>query len=288
MFEWWEKRKVRRAFKGYISPGRIKEIMESPESLRLSGEEKELTVLFSSIRGFTTIAENLSPTALVDLLNGYLTEMTDVIFRYEGILDKYIGDAIMAFWGAPRPQDDHAVRACRAALEMQQALTKLQNSWEKEGRPRIEMGVGINTGTMYVGNVGSNRRFNFTVMGANVNLAARLEKTSAAFGAHLLMGENTFEAVRKEMLARELDIVRVKGRVQPVRLFELLGTVADADQHGDRIDRFGRGLQAYREQKWAAALEVFEGLASDYPQDGPTRVFIKRCQGFLLQPPEQG
>lgn len=282
----WEKWKERRALGRFLSPEVVKKILDNPEVMRLRGEEKELTVLFSSIRGFTFLADELSPTALVDLLNEYFSEMTDVIFKHEGVIDNYIGDAIMAYWGAPRPQEDHAVRACRAALEMQEVLIKLQSRWEQQGRPRIEIGVGINTGTMWVGNMGSNRRFTYTVMGANVNTARRLVGTNTAYGTCVLIGENTYEAVSHEMLAREVDLVQVKGKVKPVRIFELVGTVADADQHRDRIDRYGRGLQAFREENWTTALEIFEALAGDYPQDGPSRVFVKRCKDLLHLPPQ--
>jgi adenylate cyclase len=285
-FEEREKRKVRGAFTQYVPPGLISQIMQRPELLRLGGEEKEITAMFSDIRGFTALSEGLSPTSLVEILNEYLSEMTDVIFKHWGTLDKYIGDAIMAFWGAPYPQQDHAVLACRAALEMQQALIKLQNRWDLQGRPRIDIGVGINTGVMVVGNMGSKKRFNFTIMGDNVNLASRLEGTNKTFGTRLIISENTYQEVRSEMLVRELDLIRVKGKLKPVKIFELVGTVAEEDQHRDRIERFGRGLQAYREGLWATALGIFESMARDYPQDGPTHVFAKRCHDFLLQPPE--
>ena len=285
-FEEREKRKVRGAFHQYVPAGLIRQIMQHPELLRLGGKEEELTALFSDIRGFTALSEGLSPTSLVDILNEYLSEMTDVIFKHWGTLDKYIGDAIMAFWGAPYPQEDHAVRACRAALEMQETLIKLQGRWEAQGRPRIDIGVGINTGVMLVGNMGSKKRFNFTIMGDNVNLASRLEGTNKTFGTRLIISENTYRAVQKEMLVRELDLIRVKGKLKPVKIFELVGTVAETDQHRDRLGRFGRGLEAYREGLWATALETFEALARDYPQDGPCHVFIKRCHDFLLQPPE--
>ena len=257
-FEEREKRKVRGAFTQYVPPGLISQIMQHPELLRLGGEEKELTALFSDIRGFTAMSEGLSPTALVEILNEYLSEMTDVIFKHWGTLDKYIGDAIMAFWGAPYPQDDHAVRACRAALEMQQTLIKLQSRWEQQGRPRIEIGVGINTGAMVVGNMGSNRRFNYTVMGDNVNLASRLEGTNKTFNTRLIISDYTYQSVCKEMLVRELDLIRVKGKLKPVKIFELVGTLADSDQHRDRLDRFHRGLEAYRGGQWAMAHEIFE------------------------------
>jgi len=282
----WEKWKVRRALRRFLSPEAVKKILDNPDVTRVRGQEKELTVLFSSIRGFTSLADELSPTALVDLLNEYFSEMTDVIFKHEGVLDKYIGDAIMAFWGAPYPHEDHAVRACRAALEMQQVMIKLQNHWEQQGRPRLEIGVGINTGTMYVGLIGSKKRCEFTIMGANVNLAARLEGITNQYGTHLMIGETTYEAVRKEMLARELDIVRLKGKVKPVKIFELVGTLAEADQHRNRIDRFGRGLRAYREENWAVALEIFEALVRDYPGDRPSRLYANRCHDSLHLPPQ--
>jgi len=285
-FEEREKRKVRSAFTHYVPPGLISQILQHPELLRLGGEERELTALFSDIRGFTALSEGLSPTSLVEILNEYLTEMTDVIFKHWGTLDKYIGDAIMAFWGAPYPQDDHAVRACRAALEMEGSLIKLQKRWDLQGRPRIDIGVGINTGVMLVGNMGSKVRFNFTIMGDNVNLASRLEGTNKPFGTRLIISENTCLAVRHEMLVRELDLIRVKGKLKPVKIFELLGTVADADQHRDRIDRFQKGLDVYRHGQWKAAMEIFEALVRDYPQDGPSHVFLNRCNDYQQHPPE--
>jgi len=192
----------------------------------------------------------------------------------------------MAFWGAPYPQEDHALRACLAALEMHKTLIQLQARWEAIGRPRIDIGVGINTGAMVVGNMGSKKRFNYTIMGDNVNLASRLEGTNKTFGTRLIISESTYQSVRNEMLVRELDLIRVKGKTQPVKIFELLGTVAQADQYRDRIAHFHRGLEAYRNGQWATALEIFEALARDYPHDGPSHIFVKRCHDFLLHAPE--
>jgi adenylate cyclase len=260
--------------------------MQNPEMLRLGGEEKELTAMFSDIRRFTALSESLSPTSLVEVLNEYLSEMTEVIVKHWGTLDKLIGDAMMAFGGALYPQDDHAVRACRAALEMHETLIDLQRRWGAQGRPRIDIGVGINTGCMVVGNMGSKSRFNYTIMGDNVNLASRLEGTNKTFGTRLIICENTYQLARHEMLARELDLIRVKGKSKPVKIYELIGTVAAAAQHRDRIERFAQGLAAYREGNWATALGIFETLAADCPQDAPSHVFAKRCQGFLLHAPE--
>jgi adenylate cyclase len=285
-FEEGEKKKVRSAFSQYIHPGLINQILNRPEALRLGGEEKELTALFADIRGFTTLSERLTPSQLVDLLNEYLSEMTELIFKHWGTLDKYIGDAIMAFWGAPYPQTDHALRACRTGLEMLQALRHLQAAWESRGVPRLEIGVGINTGAMLVGNMGSKRRFNFTVIGDSVNLASRLEGINRQFGTNLIISESTLLQVKDQVVARELDLIRVKGKTQPVKVYELLGLAGDYDQYRDVVGRFEKGLEAYRSSQWKTAIEMFQEVVRDHPQDGPSLVFIKRCQDLLAQPPE--
>lgn len=285
-FEERERKKVRSAFQQYVSPGIINQLLQRPELLRLGGEEKELTAMFCDIRGFTTISEELSPSALVDLLNEYLSEMTEVIFRHWGTLDKYIGDAIMAFWGAPYPQPDHAERACLAGLEMLQALGRLQSRWEVQGRPRMDVGIGINTGPMLVGNMGSRRRFNFTVMGDNVNLASRLEGLNKTFGTRLIVSETTCQAVQPKMLLRELDLIRVKGKNKPVKIYELLGLAEDGERLRPFVQRFHSALEAYRARQWHTAIGLFGELLRDYPHDGPTRVFVQRCWDLIEQPPE--
>jgi adenylate cyclase len=285
-FEERERKKVRSAFQQYVSPGVINQLLQRPELLRLGGEEKELTAMFCDIRGFTTIAEGLSPAALVDLLNEYLSEMTEVIFHHWGTLDKYIGDAIMAFWGAPFPQPEHAERACRAGLEMLQALSKLQSRWEALGRPRMDVGIGINTGPMLVGNMGSSRRFNFTIMGDNVNLASRLEQLNKTFGTRLIVSETTHQAVRDKVVARELDLIRVKGKTRPVKIYELLGPIEDGERVRPFVDRFHTALDAYRSQHWQTALGLFGELLRDFPEDRPTRLFVQRCRDLIERPPE--
>jgi adenylate cyclase len=286
-FEERQKRKVRAAFTQYVPPAVITQMLQRPELLRLGGEEKELTAMFSDIRGFTTLSEALTPTALVELLNEYLSAMTDIIFKHWGTLDKYIGDAIMAFWGAPYPQDDHAARACGAALEMLETLQELQAKWEAQGQPRIDIGVGINTGPMVVGNMGSEKRFNFTIMGDNVNLASRLEGTNKQFGTRVIVSEGTYGKVQEQFIARELDLIRVKGKLKPVKIYELLGPVSELATYRDRVERFHRGLEEYRSGEWERAVRTFEQLSADYPQDAPSRIFIKRCHDLLEQPPEE-
>ena len=285
-FEERQNRKLLAAFTHYVSPGVIRQLEEHPELLRLGGEEKELTAMFIDIRGFTTLSEGLSPTALVELLNEYFSAMTTVIFENRGTLDKYIGDAIMAFWGAPFPQTDHDVRACRAALQMLAVLNKLQAKWEAVGKPPISIGVGINTGRMLVGNMGSEIRFNFTIMGDEVNLASRLEGINKQFGTRLIISEATHLKVQQHFVARELDLIRVKGKTRPVKIFELLGPAEAFETHRDRVERFHQGLEEYRSGKWEDALEIFQRLTLDYPQDAPSRIFVKRCQGLLARPPE--
>jgi len=285
-FEEREKRKVRGAFHQYVPAGVIDRMLRQPELLRLGGEEKVLTVLFCDIRGFTTLAEGLSATSLVDLMNEYLSAMTDVIFKHWGTLDKYIGDAIMAFWGAPFPQSDHSERACRAGLEMLRILGGLQAKWEAEGKPRIDLGVGINTGPMVVGNIGSTKRFNFTVMGDEVNLASRLEGINKQFGTHLVISETTYAAVQDKFVARELDLIRVKGKMKPVTIYELLGSRDELDRFRDQIERFHQGLEAYRNAQWEKALGIFEALTLDYSGDGPGRIFVQRCHDLLAEPPQ--
>jgi adenylate cyclase len=286
-FEEREKKMLRGTFQHYVSPAVIKQLLERPESLQLGGEEKELTAMFADIRGFTSLSERLAPSTLVELLNEYLSEMTETIFRHRGTLDKYIGDAIMVFWGAPFPQPDHATRACAAALEMLQVLRRLQTRWEKQGRPPIDIGIGINTGPMVVGNMGSTRRFNFTIIGDNVNLASRLEGLNNSFGTRLIISESTYHHVREAVVTRELDLIRVKGKKKPVRIYEILGPIEQLDRYRGLIERFHPAAQTYREGRWETAVAMFGELLHDFPDDGPTRLLIQRCFDLLAEPPEE-
>jgi adenylate cyclase len=285
-FEEGEKRKIRSTFSQYMAPSLITLMEENPKALELGGQEKELTALFADIRGFTTLSENLTPSQLVDLLNEYLTVMTETIFKNWGTLDKYIGDAIMAFWGYPYPQADHAMRACRTGLHMLQALHRLQAGWQTRGLPRIDIGIGVNTGPMLVGNMGSKIRKSITVMGDSVNLASRLEGINRQFGTNLIISEGTYLQVKDQVVARELDLIRVKGKMHPVKVYELLALAADSPRYSDLMGRFEKGLEAYRSGQWRASIEIFQELVRDHPQDGPSRVFIERCHNLLAQPPE--
>jgi len=219
MTEEKDKKRIREMFGKYVSPQVVDEILKSPQ-IELGGVDRELTVFFSDIRGFTTLSESMTPHELVDHLNIYLTAMTNIILEYKGTLDKYIGDAVMCFWGAPLPQEEHALLACKCALKQMQALEKLNQNWPEERR--IDIGIGLNSGIMTVGNMGSLGRMNYTLMGDNVNLGARLEGTNKAYGTHVIIGENTYALVKDKVVTRELDNIRVKGKFKPVMIYELV------------------------------------------------------------------
>jgi adenylate cyclase len=276
-----EKRKIRNAFALYLNPELARMVSENPEMLRLGGQKRDLTVLFSDIRGFTSISEGLEPESLVELLNVYLGEMTDVVFAHEGTLDKYVGDAIMAVWGAPVPHDDHAARACRASLEMVERLRKLKERFVATGWPPLEIGIGLHTGAMVAGNMGSERRLSYTVIGDNVNLGSRLEGLTKHYGATIIASEDTVRAAGTAIVAREIDVVRVKGKAVPVRIYDVLGHTADAGSVANLCAQFGLGLAAYRARRWAAALATFEAILTERPKDGPSILYAERCRAYL-------
>jgi adenylate cyclase len=287
IFEEREKRKIRKTFSQYLSPGVIALIERDPRKyIRPGGEMKDLTVMFSDIRGFTTISEGLTPDELVRLLNEYLGKMTDIIFANQGTLDKYIGDAIMAFWGSPYPQMDHAPRGCACALQMVRGLAKLNEKWKAEGRPPIAIGVGLNTGPVNVGNMGSDKRLAWTVMGDNVNLASRLEGITKQYHTQIVISEGTYRQVADQFVCRELDKIRVKGKNQPVNIYELLDVAAEKKKYASLLTGFEHAMAAYRAQDWRAAVASFEQLLATHPGDGPSQVFLERAREFSENAPE--
>jgi adenylate cyclase len=282
-----EKKKIRNAFQYYLTSSVINEMLKDPTKLKLGGDRKDLTVLFSDIRGFTTISEKLTPEELVRLLNEYFTAMTKVVFKYEGLLDKYMGDAIMAVFGAPLDQPDHPQRACFTALGMLDELHRLQKKWQEEGRPVLNIGVGVNTGDMVVGNMGSEMRFNYTVMGDMVNLGSRLEGINKEYGSNIIISEFTYKAIKEAMCCRELDWVRVKGKKLPVKIYELLGEKKDESKWKDFIAGFEEGLVLYRSAKWEEAIVSFQKVLTIRPDDEASRIYIERCKNLKEQPPAQ-
>jgi adenylate cyclase len=272
-----EKAHLRAVFSQYVSRAVVDRIVSDPASTRLGGERKELTVLFSDIRGFSTFSETMNPEQLAAFLGEYLTPMTDLVLESGGTLDKYIGDAVMAIWSAPVDMPDHPGRACEVALRMQEVLVTLNKKWQTDGKPAIAIGIGINTGTMAVGNMGSAARFDYTVLGDQVNYASRLEALTKEYGAGILVGEATARAAGPEFVLRELDLVRVKGRAAAAPVFELLGRAGSA-----RVDpRFEEALAAYRAREFERARGLFGALEGDRA----AAMFAKRCEVLAASPP---
>jgi len=285
MTEEKEKKKIRGAFQYYLTSSVINEMLKDPSKLKLGGDKKNLTALFSDIRGFTSFSETMTPEQLVHLLNEYLTAMTDMVFKYDGLLDKYMGDAIMAVYGAPLDQPDHPLRACRTALDMMKELKKLQKKWAEEGQPVLDIGIGISSGDMVVGNMGSQMRFDYTVMGDSVNLGSRLESINKEYGTNIIISEYTYEAVKDVLLCRELDSVRVKGKQLPVKIYELLGEKKDAKEYEELIRRFNEALGKYKQARWDEAIASCHQVLEIRPDDPPSLLYIRRCEDLKKNPP---
>jgi adenylate cyclase len=286
MTEEKEKKKIRGAFQHYLTASVINEMLRDPSKLKLGGDKKELSVLFSDIRGFTTVSESLTPEELVCLLNEYLTAMTDVVFKYSGLLDKYIGDAVMAVFGAPVNQPDHALRASKTALDMMSELRRLQKKWAGEGRPVLNIGVGVNSGDMVVGNMGSEMRFDYTVMGDSVNLGSRLEGLNKEYGTNIIISESTYLAVKDELFCRELDAVRVKGKLHPIKIYELLCEKKDSAPFESFVKLFEEALAKYKQGLWDEAIGAFQKVLEVKLGDPPSLLYIRRCQELKEHPPE--
>jgi len=279
------KRHLARLFSQYIPKELVRRMAESPESFELSGESREMTVLFTDIRSFTNISESLEPKELSQLMNEYLTPMTEIIHKHNGTIDKYMGDAIMAFWGAPLHDERHIYNAIHAAEEMLDALKKLNKKFEQRGWPRIEIGIGINTGMMDVGNMGSEYRMAYTVLGDAVNLGSRLEGLTKNYGVHTIIGEETRKQI-DNLLCRELDRVKVKGKDHPVSIFEPIGyeellTPNEVDQ----IHSFNEMLLKYRAQDWPGCVEILNMLIKSSGPHPLYKVYLDRIRAYQSNPP---
>ena len=288
-----EKRKVRSAFGQYLSPEVIRRLLVNPQLVE--PRKTEITVMFSDIRGFTTISEKLDAQDLALFLNGYLSDMTKIVFDTQGTLDKYIGDAVMAFWGAPFEEPDHAANACNASLAMMKTVRAMQKQWEAEGKPKLDIGIGLNSGPASVGNMGSALRYGYTALGDTVNLSSRLEGLNKEYGTHILVNESTYTTVQNAgFLFRELDIIRVKGKLQPVTIYELVGKLSELEQEPNynelkqRLHDFTAARQLYRERDWENAQHAFQAILDRTPDDGPSRMYWKRCQEYLFDEPPIG
>jgi adenylate cyclase len=266
------------AFKHYLSPVVIDRLLQDPSQLKLGGERRELSIFFSDLQGFSSISERLDPTDLTTLLNDYLSDMTDIILEEEGTVDKYEGDAIIAFWNAPLDQPDHALRACRAAIRCQQKLRERSEEFLQRAGAPFRMRIGINTGTVVVGNMGSRERFDYTVLGDAANLASRLEGANKTFGTATMIAESTWAQTNGQIRGRQIGLLRVVGRRTPVRVFEPL--LAEQFSQDDQLLAFQRGLACCYDHRWAEALVVFSSL----DKDPVAEVYAKRCKKLVEDP----
>ncbi len=275
---------VQGALGRYVSPQVVEQLLRSPEKLSLAGELKVLTIFFSDIRGFTTISEAMTPDQLAQFMNQYLTAMSDIIMEYKGTLDKFIGDAVMAIWGAPLDDEEHATHAVRAAFKMQDQLKVLRQEWATRNLPVLEIGIGINSGQVSVGNFGSKSRFDYTVMGDNVNLASRLESANKVYGTGIIISEFTRKAIGQRFFCRYLDKVRVKGKEEAVSIYEPLVEGEPDQALREEVTLFEQAVDAYQARRFVEALEMITALRTKNPLRLYS-LYIYRINGFLENPP---
>jgi class 3 adenylate cyclase len=281
-----EKEHIRESFGKYLHPKIVTQILENPEKLKLGGTRQVQTVLFSDIADFTRFSEKMSPDALIRLLNEYLGAMTEEVTRQEGIIDKYIGDAIMAFWNPEFSHGDHAVLACQTAIHMQKRLTLLRPRWIADGQPEVRIRIGLATGEMIVGNLGSEHARNYTCIGDTVNYGSRLEALNKEYGTRILIDKTTHDLARLAIVAREIDLVRVKGREQSSPIYELMGLEKESTQEQQQlIDGYGQALVAYRQGAFAVAGDLFAAIHNRFPYDQPSHIMSKRCLHYRQHPP---
>jgi adenylate cyclase len=279
------KRQITGLFGQYVPSELVDEMAKRPESVSMEGDSREMTILFSDVRSFTTISEGLDPKELSQLMNEFLTPLSRVVYKQRGTIDKYMGDCIMAFWGAPLPDADHAQHAVLAGMEMQRALNELQPQFKARGWPEIRIGVGVNTGRVSVGNMGSEVRVAYTVMGDAVNLASRLEGITKEYGVLMLVGEST-KQVTPQIVYREVDMVRVKGKEQPVSIFEPHGLSGEVEKSKlDEIKLFHQALRTYRKQDWDKADLELLSLQNMCPDCKLYRVYAERVTYYRNNPP---
>ncbi len=286
LLEMSQKKMIKGAFGQYLSPKVVDILVKDPSKLTLGGEQREMTAFFSDVAGFSTISEKLTPTELVQLLNEYLTAMCDIITRYDGTVDKFEGDAIIAFWGAPLDQPNHATLACWAAADMTAHMVGMRERLMAEGRPGMTVRMGLNSGPMVVGNMGSKQRMDYTIMGDAVNLAARLEGANKFYSSGVMISGSTYEKAKNDIEARLLDVIRVVGKKEPVPIYQLMGHKGKITPQQEELRRhYQDGLEQYRKRDYRAAIERFEAALRVIPDDGPALTYVERCKEYLASPP---
>ncbi len=282
-------KETQNAFGRFISADVVRQIIDNPDAIKPGGEKKELTIIFTDIAGFTSISEKLEPEALTTLMNNYLNEMTNILFKHGGTLDKYIGDAIMGFWNHPTPQDDHATRAVSCAIDMQKKLRQLREEWMAQGLPKVEVRAGINSGNCMVGFIGSNAQMNFTCLGDNVNLASRLEGANKAYGTFIMITENVKKQLNPYLFStRFLDFLAVKGKDQPVLVYEVRGWINEESSIWKEKagNLYQQAIDKYLAREWDNSIALFKQVIELMGEDAPSEVYIGRCNHFKEEPPE--
>jgi adenylate cyclase len=275
-----------KAFQKYVPAALVRQLIKTGDDARIGGQKKELTIFFSDIANFTTISEKTEPQELMKHLSEYLNELTKIIRHNSGTVDKYIGDAIMAFWGAPMPDDNHILHACKAALLCHKKVQELNKQWEADGKPALYTRFGLHTGDTIVGNLGSSERMNYSVIGDSVNLASRLEGVNKMYGTSIIVSEAIYEKTKEQFHFRPLDIVAVKGKTKGIRIFELLAAKDDeiSEAMKELINHFPVGFEAYLKQDWDLAIKIF----GQFTNDKVARMYVGRCEEFKVNPPDEG
>ncbi len=274
-----------RSFKKYVPAELVSDLIKLKKEASLEVESRNISIMFSDIQGFTSISEKISPEALAESIGVYFGEMTRAIMDTGGIVDKYIGDAIMALWGTPHELPDHALAACKAALACRNRETEINRHLAEKGLPTFFTRIGINTGDALVGNIGFDRRISYTAIGDNVNLASRLEGINKFYQTGIIISESTYECVKSSVLARFVDVVIVKGRTQGVRIYELISLLQDAGETEiKRVENYNNAMELYIGKKWPEALKIFKAQKSA-KEDHPLDMMIERCEKFIAAPP---
>ncbi|WP_032112394.1 adenylate/guanylate cyclase domain-containing protein [Candidatus Paracaedibacter symbiosus] len=279
------------SFGKFVPRSLVRKLIDKGGEVKIGGRNKRVTIFFSDIAGFTTVSETYPPDKLMVHLSEYLEALTSIIIKEQGTIDKYIGDAIMAFWGAPQSDRDHALHACKAALHCQKRLADLNRKWNFEKKPILETRIGIHTGDVIVGNMGSSERLNYTILGDNVNLAARLEGVNKVFHTHIIISEETLHLVRDVAIVRPLDVVAVKGKNIGIKIYELIALTASdpmlvpTDEQIDFSRQFDKAFNLYHEQRWEEAIAGFERINQLFGKDVTADMYIKRCKVFQEHPP---
>jgi adenylate cyclase len=280
-----EKRQIKGTFARYVSPAIVSEMLDNPEKLKVGGEKRDITCLFSDVRDFTSISEGLTPQELSGALNKYMGRMTDLVFETKGTLDKYIGDAIVAFWGAPLDLTDHPVYAVEGAVKMMEALPAINEDFKSRGLPEFKVGIGLNSGECSVGNMGSDKIFSYTALGDNMNLGARLEGLCKYYGAHILISEYTHARLPEGRFnSRPIDKVIVKGKTTPVQIFEVIHGVHPFAKDTEAFRFYNEAYEAFSQKDFAKARTILEKVLLSHPDDKPTARLFKLSEKWFNEP----